>query len=53
MLAMALKHGMTVDLYKAYILMLVSMTLTLIQGHGGSAYNKIQRWFSRHLSNSK
>ena len=29
--------GMTVNLYMAYMLMLVSMTLTLMQGHSGSA----------------
>ena len=33
---MAFKLGMTVDLCMAYMLMLVSMTLTLIQGHNGS-----------------
>ena len=35
--AVGFKLGMTVDLYMAYMLMLVSMTLTLIQGHSGSA----------------
>ena len=36
---------MTVDLYMAYnILMLVSMTLTLMQGHSGSAKDKNQCW---------
>ena len=34
---------MTVDLWMPYILMLVSMTLTLMQGHSGSAEAKNQR----------
>ena len=33
---MAFKLGMTVDLGMAYMLMLVLMTLTLMQGHSGS-----------------
>ena len=40
--AMASKLGMMVDLCMAYILMLISMTLTLMQGHGGLAKAKIQ-----------
>ena len=42
---MALKHGMTLDLCLAYIimLMLVSMTLTLMHGHSGSTKTKCQR----------
>ena len=32
---------MTVDLYVAYMLMLILMTLTLMQGHSGSAKEKI------------
>ena len=35
--AMAHKRGMTIDLYMAYMLMLLLMTLTLMQGHSGSA----------------
>ena len=34
---MAFKRGMTLDLCIAYVLMLVSMTLTLIQGQSGLA----------------
>ena len=37
-------HSMTVDLFMAYVLMLVSMTLTLMQGHNGSAKAKSKRW---------
>ena len=37
------KLGMTVDLWMPYLLMLVSMTLTLMQGHSGSAKAKNQR----------
>ena len=40
--AMAFKLGMTVDLYMAYMLMLISMNLTLMQGHSGSAKAKTQ-----------
>ena len=41
---MAFKLGMTVDLCMAYnMLMLVLMTLTLMQGHSGSAEEQIQR----------
>ena len=40
--AMTFKPGMTVDLWMAYILMLVLMTLTLMQGHSGSAEEKNQ-----------
>ena len=40
--AMALKLGMTVDLCMAYMLMLVSTTLTLMQGYSGSAEETIQ-----------
>ena len=47
---MAFKLGMTVDLYMAYyIYMLVSMTVTLMQGHSGSAEAKIVK-LSRQLS---
>ena len=35
---------MTVDLFMAYLLMLVSMTLTLMQGHSGSTKANIQCW---------
>ena len=35
---------MTVDLSMAYLLMLVPMTLTLTQGHNGSANANIQSW---------
>ena len=42
--AMAFKLGMKVDLCMGYILMVMSMTLTLIQGHSGSAEGKIQLW---------
>ena len=38
------KLGMTVDLWVPYMLMLVSITLTLMQGRSGSAMAKIQRW---------
>ena len=42
---MASKLGMTVDLCMVYMLMLVSMTLTLIhRGHRGSAKTTIQCW---------
>ena len=34
---MAFKLGMTVDVCMAYMLTLVSMTFTLMQGHSGSA----------------
>ena len=34
---MAFKLGMMVDLCMAYMLMLVSVTLRLMQGHSGSA----------------
>ena len=37
---MAFTRGMTVDLGMAYMLMLVSMTLILMQGHSGSAKAK-------------
>ena len=33
---------MMVDLYMAFMLMLVSMTLTMMQGHGGFGKAKIQ-----------
>ena len=36
--------GMNVDLCMAYMLMLVSMILTLMQSHSGSAKYKIQCW---------
>ena len=35
--AMTFKLSMKIDLYMGYILMVVSMTLTLMQGHIGSA----------------
>ena len=39
---MTFKPGMTVDLCKGYLLMLISMILTLMHGHIGSASeNKI------------
>ena len=41
--AIAFKPGMTVDLLTPYMLILVSMTLTLMQGHSGSAKAKNQR----------
>ena len=41
---MAFKLGMTVDLCMAYVLILVSMILTLMQGHSGLAKAKNQRW---------
>ena len=48
---MAFKRGMTVDVCMAYILMLVSMTFTLMQGHNGSADEKnLSVELSRHLS---
>ena len=34
---------MTVDLWMPHVLMLALMTLTLMQGHSGSAKEKIQR----------
>ena len=40
--AMAFKLGMKVDLCMGYILMVVSMTLTLMQGHSGSIEENIQ-----------
>ena len=42
--SMAFKLGMAVDLCMTYMSMLVSMTLTLTQGHTGSAKAKYQRW---------
>ena len=42
---MTFKLGTMVDLSMAYVLMLVSMTLTLMQGHNGLACDKNQRWF--------
>ena len=48
---MAFNHGMMVDLYTAYMLMLVSMTLTLMQGHSGSAEGK--KFNFRIISTSK
>ena len=39
---MALKLGMKVDLCMALILMLLSMTLTLMQGHSGLADETFQ-----------
>ena len=42
--AMAFKHGMTVHLCMAYVLMLVSMTLTLMQGHSRSAKAQNRHW---------
>ena len=41
---MAFKLGMTVDLCMAYVLILVLMTLTLMQGHSGLAKAKNQHW---------
>ena len=41
--AITFKLGITVDLWMPYMLMLVSMTLTLLQGHSGSAKAKNQR----------
>ena len=34
----------TIDLCMAYMLMLVSITLTVMQGHSGSAEENTQRW---------
>ena len=45
---MAFKLGMTLNIFMPYMLMLVSMTLTLMQGHSRSAKN--QRWI---ISTSK
>ena len=42
--AMVFKLGVTVDLCIVYMLMVVSMTLTLMQGHSGLAEEKSQRW---------
>ena len=39
---MAFKLSMTVDLYMAYMFMLVSVTLTLMPGHSESAEAKNQ-----------
>ena len=49
---MAFNLGMTVDVDMAYMLLLVSMTLTLKQGHSGPAKAKNQRCheLSRQLS---
>ena len=41
---MAFKLDMTVDLCMGYMLMLISMTLTLMQGYSGLANETIQRW---------
>ena len=40
--AMAFKLGMKIDLCMGYILMVVSMTLTVMQSHSGSADEQIQ-----------
>ena len=48
--AMALKLGMTVDLYMAYMLMLISMTL--MQDHSGSAKAK-KRWIIYTIKQAK
>ena len=39
----ASKLGMTVDLCMAYMFMFVSMTMTLMQGHSGSAGENVTR----------
>ena len=39
---MAFKLGMKIDLCMGYILMIVSMTLTLMEGHSGSAEETLQ-----------
>ena len=41
---MILKLGLTVDLCMTYLLMLVTMTLTLMQGHSGLEMANIQCW---------
>ena len=41
---MAFNRGMTIDLCMAYMLRLVTMNLTLMQGHSGLADDKLQRW---------
>ena len=41
---------MTVDLYMAYMLMLMAMALTLMQGHSGLAAETISVELSRQLS---
>ena len=40
--AMEFKLGLNVDLCMGYILVIVSMTLTLMQGHGGLAEGTYQ-----------
>ena len=50
---MAFKFGTMVDLYMAYyiyMLMLILMTLTFMQGHGGSGEEKSSVQLSQHLS---
>ena len=54
--AMAFKLGMSVDWRMAYMLMLVSMTLPLMQGHSGLAKAKDQRWIistNKHAISTK
>ena len=42
-IALQTKFGMTLDVYMAYILRHMSMVLTLMEGHSGSAEEHIQR----------
>ena len=44
---MAFKYGTTVDLCMAYMLMLILITLTLMQGHSGSAEENFHLELSR------
>ena len=47
--AFTFKLGMTVDAWMTYMLILVLMTLTLMQGHSVSEHAKHQRACSRKL----
>ena len=50
---MAFKLSMNVDLCIRYILMVILMTLTLMQGHSGSAEKQNQLELSQLLSKQK
>ena len=52
-LAMASKHSMVVNVCMANMLMLVSMTLTLMQGHSESEKAQNQRWIISTSKRSK
>ena len=47
---MTFKLAMMVDLCMVYMLMLIPVTLTFMQGHSGSEEEKVSVKSSRHLS---